>query len=171
MIPNHDGKLIVEDTQPNLAPRFLEDYPLGAQEVFEVRQYDLCNPRPPAKGAKVYYLLTVLNQLHDRDSLSFLEQLKQALVPGYSIVLIDDIVLPAQDTSWPVTAVDRLNYLTGNSRKRTEAEFITLIEAAGFKVRKTYRAPLCWTTLMELELLPDPGPEAGPEAGPSGQHD
>ncbi|KAH8774513.1 hypothetical protein F5883DRAFT_659363 [Diaporthe sp. PMI_573] len=92
----------------------------------------------PVNGARAYYLLAVLGWLDDHQALRFLEQLKQALAPGYSMVMIDDIVLSAQGTSWATTSSDRLYYICGAPKQRAEEEFNTLIKAAGFKLRKTY---------------------------------
>lgn len=170
MIPNHAGRLILEDIKGNDPERLAEDYPLGPEEPFELKFYNLRNPPPLTKGAKAYYIRTLLKRLDDDHSLKFLEQLKQAMVPGYSIVLIDELLLPAQGASWPVTTADRLNFLLGGPPKRTEEECNALIERAGLKVRKTYRAPLYWTTLMELEIPDSEARPASPEAGPSGQN-
>lgn len=56
------------------------------------------------------------------------------MTPGYSKLLIQDHVIPAQDASWLGTASDLLMMCGFSGRERRESDFRALLESVGMVV-------------------------------------
>lgn len=80
--------------------------------------HDFFTPQP-VKGARAYYLHSVLHDWNDDDCVRILEALKPAMNKGYSTVLINELVVPSQQAEWPVTSMDHLMLVLGAMRERT----------------------------------------------------
>ena len=76
----------------------------------------------------------IMHDYIDSTCKHILEQIKPAMTPGYSKILINDLVLPAKDAHWLTTALDIELMMCLASRERTEKEFRDLIDSAGLKV-------------------------------------
>lgn len=78
----------------------------------------------------------------DEKCRTILLALKPALAPGYSKVLVQESIVPAQGATWLTTAADLLMMCSLAGRERTEAGFRELFESVGMKVTGFYtRAP------------------------------
>lgn len=85
--PNHPGRLILE----NIDPHF--HHPGGHENLFGIIHHDIFAPQPII-GAKAYYC-TGLRGHDEAGCVRILRELKLAMVPGYSILLLDEFALPA----------------------------------------------------------------------------
>lgn len=118
---------------------------------FQAMAHDFFTPQP-VQGARAYYLHSVLHDWSDDDCVKILEALKPALKEGYSTVLINELVVPGQNASWPVTSMDHLMLVLGAMRERTEAEWREILRRAGFQVSKIYSFEMGSESLIEAEL-------------------
>lgn len=75
------------------------------------------------------------------------------MVPGYSILLLDEVALPAENATWLVTSVERVESCANNEIKPTEEKLRSFVQRAGLALRRTYRPAFGTTVLMELEVL------------------
>lgn len=76
--------------------------------------------------------------MHDYDDdtcLKILRAILPAMKPGYSKILIQDLVLPDQGAHWFTTTMDLELMLTMCARERTRAQFIELIDKVGGGLR------------------------------------
>ena len=142
--PDLPGKLVLQD-QPQVIST-VED-PAG---VFEAAGHDFFTPQP-VKHARAYYLHSVLHDWGDDDCVKILEQLKPALKPGYSTVLINELVVPERDAAWPITSMDHLMLVLGAMRERTQPDWENILKRAGFKVSKIYTYEMGSESLIEAE--------------------
>lgn len=144
--PDHPGRVILENIE--------EEYKYFAdpENAFEVIRHNALAPQP-IKGARTYYLRHAFRLYDQADCVRILEQLRPALEPGYSTVLLDEVTIPPEGASWPLTAFERMNIAVDGMEERSEEELRAIIHRAGFRVRRTHRTALGWTSLMELDLV------------------
>ena len=100
------------------------------------------------------------NIMHDWDDASCIRILRclvPALIPGYSKILLNEVVVPDVGASVATTAVDHLMMAYLTVRERTENEFRELVAEAGLKVAKIWSAPGARGegSLVECELAQD----------------
>lgn len=96
---------------------------------------------------------SVLHDWSDDQCRSILEKLKPALEPGYSKILVQEMVIPNKDAHWSQTSLD-WNLLTGfGGREREEQEWRILFDSAGLKISGIFKHPLSRDSLIEVELL------------------
>ncbi|KAF7371026.1 putative O-methyltransferase [Mycena sanguinolenta] len=106
----------------------------------------------PVRGARAYYLHSVLHDWSDDDCVKILEQLKPAMEPGYSKLLISEIVVPRQNATWPVTVVDQVMLILVAMQERTESQWENILKRAGFRIQKIYRYEVGTESLIEAEM-------------------
>ncbi|KAI1085383.1 putative O-methyltransferase [Whalleya microplaca] len=144
--PSLPGKLILQD-RPEVISTVT-----NAEDIFQPISHDFFTPQP-VKNARAYYLHSVLHDWGDDDCVKILEQLKSALRPGYSKVLINEIVVPGQNPTWPTTSMDQLMFVLGAMQERTEAHWEKIVKRAGFKVVQIYTYEMGSESLIEIDMV------------------
>ena len=143
--PSLPGKLVLQD-RPEVINTVSSD-----EDIFEATSHDFFTPQP-VKGARAYYLHSVLHDWGDDDCVRILEQLKPAMKPGYSSLLINEIIVSRQNPAWPITSMDQLVFVLGAMQERTEAHWEGILERAGFKIQKIYSYEMGSESLIEAVL-------------------
>ncbi|KAI4155721.1 MAG: hypothetical protein LQ340_000810 [Diploschistes diacapsis] len=92
----------------------------------------------PVKGATAYYLHTVLHSWPDDFAVKILEQLAKAVEPGYSSLLIHEVVVDETPSDWD-PMVDLYMLSQHISRERKEKAWADLLDRAGFVIVKVWR--------------------------------
>lgn len=103
-------------------------------------------------GAHAYYLHGVLHDWSDEPARKILEQLRPAMEPGYSKLLVHDHVLPESQPHPQATAYDLTMMVKVSALERTESMWQTLLESAGFKIIKVWNSSLMTQSVIEAEL-------------------
>lgn len=142
--PSLPGRLILQDQADVIST-------VSGGNIFEATTHDFFTPQP-VKNARAYFLHSVLHDWGDDDCVKILEQLRPALKPGYSRLLINEIIVPDRNPTWPVTSMDQLVFVLGAMRERTEAHWRNILKRAGFKVVKIYNYEMGSESLIEAEL-------------------
>ncbi|KAK9424384.1 putative O-methyltransferase [Seiridium unicorne] len=142
--PSLPGKLILQD-QPDVISTVQ-----GAEGIFEPMSHDFFMPQP-IKHARAYHLHSVLHDWGDDDCVKILEQLKPALKPGYSTVLLNELIVPSQNAPWPITSMDQLVFVLGSMKERTQKDWEALLKRAGYKIAKIYSYEMGTESLIEAE--------------------
>lgn len=129
-LPALPNKIIVEDL-PDLINNVAkhEGVKLIAQGFFKSQQI---------KGAKIYYLRSILNDRLDAQVVDILKHLRHALAED-SVILIDEMYLPEKGVHWQVTNLDMQMMLYLFSVERIELQWVKLIGKAGLKIQRTYQ--------------------------------
>jgi hypothetical protein len=91
---------------------------------------DIQNEVPP--GADLYLLKSVLHGLDDAHALRVLENCRQAMGTGATLMVIE-LVLPDGTEPSPAWLMDLLMLVGCHGRERTRAEFEQLLSQAGFR--------------------------------------
>ena len=90
-------------------------------------------------GGDAYLLARVLHDWNDGDAARILATCRSVMEPGARLLVVDAI-LPERARDAPaVIRMDVLMLMLFGARERTEAEFRTLLGAAGFTVRRVVR--------------------------------
>ncbi len=103
-------------------------------------------------------LLTLPNQniLHNWATSvceTILANLKSAMVPGYSKLLIGNIVLADTDVPLRQSLLDISMLVLHSGQQRSRSEFTELLEGAGFKVVKIWVPPGDGDGIVEAEVV------------------
>ncbi|PMD42041.1 S-adenosyl-L-methionine-dependent methyltransferase [Hyaloscypha variabilis F] len=132
--PSTQGRLVLQDlpmtiaTVPHLAP------------AIKTTVHDFFTPQP-VKGARVYFMHIILHDWPDDKVRDIFRQIIPAMRPGYSKLLLNEIVLPDQKCPADFAAADinMMNLLAGMERSR--AQWIELVESVGLKVIAVHTSP------------------------------
>jgi hypothetical protein len=142
----HPGNLVLQDREPVIDS--IED---RKTLPFESQAHDFYTPQP-IKGARAYSLHSILHDWDDAHGISILENLRPALVPGYSRVLLNEIVLSEEKPTLAATSMDMMMLAHLGVRERTEAEWRAIVENAGLKFLRVYTYPGVAESVIEAEL-------------------
>ncbi|KAL1582274.1 hypothetical protein WHR41_09231 [Cladosporium halotolerans] len=120
-----------------------------------------------ARGARAYYLHSIIHDWDDMDAGRILGHIRDAMIPGYSKLLINDVMIPVHQPSRRDTSVDVHMMVKLGGRERTEEMLRGLIEKLGLKVCGVWGSRSSETSVMEAEL-PFPAYEAPAAIGADG---
>ncbi len=106
------------------------------------------------RGARAYYLHSVLHDWPDDVSARILARVKEAMKPGYSRLLISENIIPTQKAHWETTALDIMMFTLSSARERTEAEWYHLIEdLSGLTITQIWHTAKGVESMIECELV------------------
>lgn len=132
--PSAPGRLILQDLTVVL------DQITTLTPTIERQPYDFHTPQP-IRGARAYYMHSVLHDWPDDTSAQILARVKEAMQPGYSKLLINENVIPDCRAHWEATALDMMMLTLLSSRERTTEQWRHLIEEmAGLKIVRVWQS-------------------------------
>ncbi|KAK4449810.1 S-adenosyl-L-methionine-dependent methyltransferase [Podospora aff. communis PSN243] len=127
------GRLVLQDLE-----RVISQIGEGGGGRVERMVYDFYTEQP-VKGARAYYMHSVLHDWPDEVCVRILDNIKAAMKPGYSRLLINENVIPDTGAHWETTGLDVMLACLLSSRERTRVEWVRLLEEkAGLRVVKIY---------------------------------
>ncbi|KAL4804202.1 S-adenosyl-L-methionine-dependent methyltransferase [Aspergillus unguis] len=141
--PGVPGRLVLQDLEQVVAS--VKDLP-----SIEVTGHDFFTEQP-VKGARAYYMHSVLHDWPDEQCFKILAKLVAAMKPGYSKLLVNENVIPDTGAYWETTSLDLIMMQIG-AAERTERQWHTLLESAGLKIIKIWTAQRGVESLIECEL-------------------
>lgn len=148
--PSMPGRLILEDLPTTI--QSLDSAAL-AQQGIEPIGHDFFTPQP-IHGAKAYYLKMCLHDWPNPQCIQILSQLKPALKPGYSRILLNEIVIPDEKAGWFETSVDMLMMQVHSAQERREWEWISLVDAVGgLRVKHIWDVDGAVEKVIEIEAV------------------
>lgn len=144
--PGAPGKLILQDLPVVIGQ--IQDLDKAVTPM----EYDF-HTEQPIKGARAYYMHSVLHDWPDSVCGSILGRIKEAMKPGYSKLLINENVIPSTGTYWETSALDMVMLTLFCSSERTETDWYNLLEKqAGLKIVKIWSGGKGVESLIECEL-------------------
>lgn len=106
----------------------------------------------PVQDSRAYFLHAVLHDWPDETAMKLLANVKAAMKPGYSKLLVCDIVIRPMGTTYLQATMD-INMMTLlDSHERTEQAWSKLLTAAGFSIIKFWPDPRGYETVIETEV-------------------
>ncbi|KAL8988647.1 MAG: hypothetical protein Q9177_002309 [Variospora cf. flavescens] len=143
-LPGHPGRLILQDQADTLKQ-------VPVSEGLEMMAHDFFTPQPIC-GARVYYFRRIFHDWNDALSLKILQKTAAAMAPGYSKMLINDIVMPRRGASSFATTQDLLMMSLFSSLERTEQQWRDLLQAAGLKILRIWSTQGAVESIIEAVL-------------------
>ncbi|KAM0326974.1 hypothetical protein ACHAQA_006095 [Verticillium albo-atrum] len=143
--PDAKGRLVLQDLPVVI------DQIEQLDERIERMAYDFHMPQL-VTGARAYYMHSILHDWPDETCFSILANIKAAMRPGHSRLLINEKVIPDTGAQWEATGLDILMACLLASKERTEVEWRALLEGAGFQVNEIYTHPHGIESLIECTL-------------------
>ncbi|KAH7386795.1 putative O-methyltransferase [Phaeosphaeria sp. MPI-PUGE-AT-0046c] len=130
------GGLVLQDT-----PGVIEDIGDDALDG-RIRKmgHDFFEPQP-VKGARVYFLHHILHDWSDKYCVQILKYLRDAMTPGYSKLIIHDLVLPDMEVSEMQARFDLAMMTINSGMERSAQQFTELLAEAGLKVTSVWSWP------------------------------
>ncbi|KAJ5149650.1 hypothetical protein N7448_001228 [Penicillium atrosanguineum] len=141
------GRLILQDL-----PEVLEQAKtMSLHPSIEIMAHDFFNEQP-VKGARAYYMHSILHDWTDADCKKILENIVPAMKRGHSKILINENVIPETNAYWETTSLDIIMMADFASTERTADDWHALVESAGLKITKIWTAQRGVESLIECEL-------------------
>ncbi|KAL9561359.1 hypothetical protein ACKAV7_014714 [Fusarium commune] len=128
---SNTGQLVLQDLPQvlqNIKAKDLDD-------SIEKMEYDFFTEQP-VKAARAYFLHHILHDWSDKHCLRILGQLHAAMQPGYSKLLIHDLILPDTGASAYQCIYDMTMMTFNSSLERSRSQWVELLSEAGFDIVK-----------------------------------
>jgi hypothetical protein len=143
---SHPGKIVIQDREV-----VISEIPGRGELPFDCQIHDFFTPQP-IKGARAYLLHSIIHDWSEEEGVQILQSLKPALKPGYSRVLLNEIVLSEENPTIAATSMDMMMLAHLAVRERTEMEWKVILRKAGLRFLKVYRYPGVAESIIEAEL-------------------
>ncbi|KAK6064543.1 hypothetical protein SCUP515_11731 [Seiridium cupressi] len=147
--PSLPDKIVLQDQPTVVASIEVTDPP------FEARAHDFFTPQPVKSRA--YSLHSIPHDWSDDEGVRILESLKPALKPGYSRVLLFEIVVSGDEPSFASTTMDMQMLAHVTAGEGTEKDWKHLIGRAGFEVLEIFTYPGVAESVIKLVLTSQSG--------------
>ncbi|KAI9709578.1 MAG: hypothetical protein M1820_003338 [Bogoriella megaspora] len=105
----------------------------------------------PIKGARAYLFQNIFHNWADSMCLDILEKLAPALTPGYSKLIISNIIIKDENAPLRQAGID-IGMFIFSGLQRTETQWKDLLDKRGFKVIKFWHPPGDADGMIEAEL-------------------
>jgi hypothetical protein len=139
------GELVVQDL-----PQVIESIDGALPDGIVAIGHNMFEPQP-IRGAKAYYLRTVLHDWPDKQALDVLARIREAMTED-SVLLINEHTIPESLEVQIVPATLDIQMMeVFSSLERTEEQWISLLERAQFKVAKVWKVDTVGTSVSLFE--------------------
>ncbi|OGM44432.1 O-methyltransferase [Aspergillus bombycis] len=115
-------------------------------------EMQVCPTETRTAGSRAYYLHAVLHDWPDDKAKQLLVNTRNAMVKGYSKLLIYDIVLPPIGASISQTTMDVEMMSLLSASERTQGAWEKLLTDAGFKIINFWPDPQEYEMIIEAEV-------------------
>ena len=134
--PNAPGTVVLQD-QATVLEQAQSSVALPDKVIPIV--HDFFKPQPEScRGAKAYYMHFILNDWPEDKCKEILSHLHDAMVKGYSKLLIGEIVMQDTDEGWYSTSIDIAMMALFGSQERDLTQWRQLLEESGFTIEKIW---------------------------------
>lgn len=130
--PDLPGKMVLADL-PSVIDDIKSPLPAGVEAI----RYDMFTPQP-VRGARAYYLRTVLHDFPERQAVQILGRIREAMAED-SMLLINENTIPEVGAPLPSLQYDMIMMASFAALERTEEQWRQLLESNGFRLVKVWR--------------------------------
>ena len=142
--PQTAGRLVLQDRPEEVRAA-------KVSEGIARMPHDIFTPQP-VKGARVYFMHTILHNHSDEKARDILTNLKQGMKPGYSKILDYEDTIKDKHPTELSCGMDLTMMASFGTGARTESEWESLFNSAGFKLVRKFQSSIGGQCLMELDL-------------------
>ncbi|RYO90039.1 hypothetical protein DL762_002884 [Monosporascus cannonballus] len=125
------GRLVLQDLAPVIESTGDLD------PAIERVSYDFFTEQP-LKGPRAYFYHHILHDWSDGKCMEILARVKTAMKPGYSRLLLHEMIIPEQGASTFHAMLDMTMMAFNAGMERTERQWRELLESVGFQVLKVW---------------------------------
>ncbi|CAH0046848.1 unnamed protein product [Clonostachys solani] len=143
---DRSGRLIFQDLEATI-----HRVDAAGISPVEAQVHDFFTPQP-VQGAKAYFLKRILHDWDKEKCISILRNLKGAMKPLYSKILVLDLVVADMSADWYSTGSDIMMMLALSATERREKEWREMIAEAGLQVSKIWDTEDADGKLIEIVL-------------------
>ena len=105
----------------------------------------------PVKGAKYYFLHSILHDWGQDQCQKILSQLRAAMKPGHSKIIIVEAAIGAKESHPRATALDLVMASVFGTGEKREEDWRAMIEGVeGLRVKKVWSGPGCVESALEV---------------------
>ena len=144
--PNAPGRLILQDSEAVVQQAKSRNIPFVESTI-----HDFFTPQP-IKGARSYYIHSVLHDWPLDKAITILSHIADAMKPGYSKLLIHDSVVLDVGADWEITGLDLTMLSNFAAKERTEGEFVELLDRSGLELVKIWTFDQGAPSIIEAQL-------------------
>ncbi|KAI0100579.1 S-adenosyl-L-methionine-dependent methyltransferase [Nemania sp. FL0031] len=144
-VPEYTGELVLQDLPEVIEAARAQ----GVNARVSLQAHDFFTPQP-VKGARAYFIRSVLHDWPDDACRKILGHLKDAMEPGYSRILISDCVVANEKAAWQHASLDIFMMALASAQERTERQWYDLIESCGLKILGIYSKGVGNESLIEV---------------------
>jgi hypothetical protein len=132
--PHAQGELVLQDLPDTI------DSITDLDSSIRREKHNFFTPQP-VKGARAYYFRSIFHDWPDEKCKEILRNLKPAMKPGYSRLLINDWVIPDRGAALYPALLDINMMVLFSGMERSESQWRALLESEGFEVVKFWSVP------------------------------
>ena len=92
-------------------------------------------------GSRTYYIAHVMHNWPTDECVQILKNVRDAMTPGYSKILICDLILPDAGVSLRHAALDLGMMTLHSGMQRSKKQWAELVSRAGLRVEKFWMSP------------------------------
>jgi hypothetical protein len=141
-----DGSVVLQD----LAETF-QNFTINSR--IKLCPYDFFTPQP-IKGAYIYFLHAVLHDWPEQQAVEILRVARDGMEPGYSKLLIYDMIMSEESPSLDVTTMDLTMMAIFPALERTEKQWTELVAlVGGLRVVKFWSVRQSVESVIEIERV------------------
>jgi hypothetical protein len=130
--PDLPGKLVLQDL-----PQVIDTINEPLLEGVTAIGHSMFEPQP-IRGARAYYMRTVLHDFPDKQALEALAHIREAMIEDSVLFIHEHTMTDGLDIPPIVAALDIHMTEVFSSLERTEREWVALLEKAGFRMVKVW---------------------------------
>ncbi|KAI0480021.1 putative O-methyltransferase [Xylaria cf. heliscus] len=112
----------------------------GLNPAIETMEYDFFTQQP-VEGARAYFYHHILHDWSDSKCLDILGRVRKAMKPGYSKLLVHEMIIPEEGASAFHAALDMTMMAFNAGIERTGRQWEELMNKAGLKIVKFWAPP------------------------------
>ncbi|KAL4931391.1 S-adenosyl-L-methionine-dependent methyltransferase [Aspergillus undulatus] len=147
--PSLPGRVVLQDLPEVIEQANAQNQAVG--KTIETVGHNFFEEQP-VKGARAYYMHSVLHDWADADCRRILSNLVPAMKRGHSKILINENVIPSTNAYWETTSLDLIMMADFASQERTEKQWHELVGSVGLKIVKIWTRRRGVESLIECEL-------------------
>lgn len=147
-VPEYTGRLVLQEQLHVIEAAST----MGLDSRIELQAHDFFAEQP-MKGARAYFLRSVLHDWSDEEARKILLRLKDAMEPGYSKILLSECVVSDEKAEWQHLSLDFFMMALAASQERTEREWHKLVESCGLKIAGIYSKDQGNESLIVIEAV------------------
>jgi hypothetical protein len=145
--PDAKGDLVVQDLPATIAQAEQNH----ATDGIRFQSYDFFQEQP-VKGAKIYFMGSILHDWPDEDAKRILKNTAAAMKLNYSTLLLSKLVLPDRDCVHQVSAIDICMMVELAARERTANDWRQLLAKVGLKIIGVHSSLKATRSVIEATL-------------------